>query len=292
MEEVLEQHIVPKLKERVRISNYAFQIFQQIQTKKALKKALKRGEILINNKQAFSGDYVVGGEVISIIQIINEDRTFIFEKKIDVLFEDEHIAAVLKPAGISTVSRGRYNLQNTLVYNLQKSLIADAMATPHVCHRLDYATSGIVLVGKTRSAVIHLNNQFREKQIQKYYYAVTLGEMKTAYNIDSPIDNKPSSTHITKLVALSSDKFGSINLVRAIPLTGRTHQIRKHLSSIGFPICGDKIYNKNSIDIKGKGMYLHAQAIKFTHPLTNDKIEIKTELPKKYIRLFGQIDVS
>lgn len=289
MSEVLSKHRVPSNIERTRIYDYAINIFPQIQSRKALKKSLKKGIILINNKQAYSGDYLIGDEVITLITTTS-DESFVLEKKIHILYEDDHLAVVTKPSGLATSGQRKYTLQNTLPYNLNKSPLADGVSRPHVIHRLDFATSGVVLIGKTASAIIDLNKQFEVKQINKVYYAIALGKMNALYDIKAPILNKPSQTKLTVMDTLISDKYDHINLIKANPITGRTHQIRKHMAFIGHPICGDNIYNNSKTDIKGNGLYLHAQAICFTHPESKEDICVESQLPKKFTRLFNCVN--
>ena len=130
---------------------------------------------------------------------------------------------------------------------------------------------------------------FEEKNINKKYTAITIGNQKEKGIIDSPIDNKPSKSEFRIIKKMSSRKYGSLNLVALIPHTGRTHQLRIHMSSIENPILGDLKYGKEGLLGKGNGLYLQASYLKFMHPITNIEVEASIPLPKKFIKLFPNI---
>ena len=193
-----------------------------------------------------------------------------------------------KPAGILVSGNSFKTVVNALDQNIKRSNLPDA-TTPQPVHRLDYATTGILLVGKTSSSIRALNKMFEDKKVMKTYYAITIGEMDYRGKITSKIDGKKSKSNYTLYESVPSKKFGKLNLIQLKPQTGRRHQLRKHLSKIGNPIFGDKEYgNENSI-LKGKGLYLHAYSLKFIHPFTNEKIHLKDELPEKFKKIFIKI---
>ena len=195
---------------------------------------------------------------------------------------------IRKPAGI-LVSGNRFKtIANALAQNIKQSNLPDA-TTPQPVHRLDYPTTGILLVGKTRSSIRALNKMFEDNEIKKTYYAVTIGEMGLRRKIISKIDGKESQSNYTIKESVPSKKFGILNLVKLKPQTGRRHQLRKHLSSIGNPILGDKEYGIENLILNGKGLYLHAYSLKFTHPFTNKKVHIKDELPQRFKKIFVQL---
>jgi 23S rRNA pseudouridine1911/1915/1917 synthase len=287
-----EKFIVKKLDEKVRLSDLDISLFKTLSSKKALKKAIKNKRVFINNNQGFSGDYLFGGEAIDVIEDLNIKNKPVYNFKVEVLYEDDFFAVVNKPAGLSTSGNQFQNLENCLPFNISASLEEDALMRPLVIHRLDFATSGIVIIGKTQSATINLNKQFESRAVVKNYLAVTLNKMESPISITLPIDGKQAQSNCIVLKTLVSDKYNCINLVKVSPITGRRHQIRKHLNSIGHPICGDNIYNKKEKDIKGNGLYLHALSISFLHPETNERILFKTEMPKKMKRLFHQKNIT
>ncbi len=202
-----------------------------------------------------------------------------------VLFEDEHLAVIHKPAGIVVSGNQFKTIANALAQNIQKSSHPDA-TKPQPVHRLDYATTGVLLVGKTNESIRALNRMFEDKLVEKTYYAVSIGEMNPQGTITSEIDGKQSQSNYTVCESVSSKRFGHLNLVKLSPQTGRRHQLRIHLASIGHPILGDKDYGVEPFILRGKGLYLHAHSLRFTHPFTGEGVFLEDELPQKFSRLF------
>lgn len=202
-----------------------------------------------------------------------------------VLFEDDHLAAIHKPAGILVSGNSFKTIANVLPQNLQRSSLPDA-TRPQPVHRLDYATTGILLVGKTSSSIRALNQMFANKNIEKTYYAVAIGEMSEQGEMVAPIDGKPSHSIYRRHKSVPSTRFGQLNLLELKPETGRRHQLRKHLSGIGHPILGDKDYGIEGLLLYGKGMYLHAHSVSFIHPFTGARMILEDELPIRFGKLF------
>lgn len=190
-----------------------------------------------------------------------------------------------KPAGILVSGNSFKTIANALAQNIQRSNLPDA-AKPQPVHRLDYATTGVLLVGKTSSSIRALNKMFEDKKIEKTYYAVTIGEMNDQGKITSKIDDKKSQSNYKVFESVSSKRFGRLNLVKLKPQTGRRHQLRKHLSSINNPILGDKEYGIENLILNGKGLYLHAYSLNFTHPFTNKQVYLKDEFPQRFKKIF------
>jgi 23S rRNA pseudouridine1911/1915/1917 synthase len=257
-------------------------------TKSALKKALKKKYITVNDVIATSATFINGGETIrlSIPEKVSGKKRLVFPLK--VLFEDDHLAVIHKPAGILVSGNSFKTVANALVQNIKPSNLPDA-TKPLPVHRLDYPTTGILLVGKTSSSIRALNKMFEDKKVMKTYYAITIGEMKYRGRITSKIDGKESQSNYTLSESVPSKKFGKLNLIKLNPQTGRRHQLRKHLAKIGNPILGDKEYGIQNFILKRKGLYLHAYSLKFIHPFTNEKIHLKDELPQKFNKIFIKI---
>jgi len=257
-------------------------------TKSALKKALKKKYILVNGAIATSATYIHGGETIRVSVPETPDSRKKLVLKLKVLFEDEHIAVMHKPAGILVSGNSFKTIANALAQNIVKSKLADA-TRPQPVHRLDYATTGILLVGKTSSSIRALNKMFEHKKVEKTYYAITIGEMDVSGKITSNIDGKHSKSRYTRIASVPSKKFGKLNLVILQPKTGRRHQLRKHMSQHGNPILGDKDYGIEGLILKGKGLYLHAYSLKFIHPFTNEEMHLKDEIPQRFKKIFPQL---
>ena len=283
--ELKETHIVPKLENSIRFQEYAVGIFKIIPTKSGIKKAIKRKLIFINGNLASTSKYISGNEKIELFQPKDTTTFKKLELDIEVLFEDDYLAIVFKPSGILVSGNKFVTIANGLSKNLIKSTQYDAVK-PQPVHRLDYPTSGVLLIGKTRSSINTLSKIFKNKEIKKTYFAITIGKMDAKGILNFNIDTKNATTEYEVLKSEPSKRFEYLNLVKLKPKTGRKHQLRKHLYTISNPILGDKeYYLKNSI-LKGKGMYLHAYSLDFRHPITEEKIIVCKELPKKFKKIF------
>lgn len=254
-------------------------------TKSALKKALKKRFIKVNKTVATSATMIHGGEHISlsIPEEADLSKKLIFPLK--VLFEDQYLAVIHKPAGI-LVSGNRFKtIANALAQNIQQSTLPDA-TKPQPVHRLDYATTGVLLIGKTSSSIRVLNSLFENNEVKKTYYAITIGEMSDRGKITLAIDDRKSQSNYELLASVYSKKFEKLNMVKLKPKTGRRHQLRKHLSSINNPILGDAEYGIDHLILRGKGLYLHANSLKFVHPFTDEQCYFKDEIPQKFKKIF------
>lgn len=285
-----EIHIVPIIIAPLRLQEYGVGIFYRIKSKSALKKAIKKKLLFVNGNVATTGTMIFGGEEI-IYQIPENTTNTRLVLKLNVVFEDEYLAVINKPAGILVSGNGFKTVANALPQNLKKSSAEDAVV-PQPVHRLDYATTGLLLVGKTNSAITKLNKLFEYKNVTKEYYAVTVGKMESSGIIDNDIDDKHATSSFEVIETIVSERFSSLNLVRLSPYTGRRHQLRKHLLSIGNPILGDPKYFLQGLQLKGKGLYLHARSLRFQHPVTNEEMFIESNLPKRFVKLFPTCNLA
>lgn len=283
---ITETHIVPSLSSGIRLSDYAVAIFASIPSKAGIKKAIKKGLILVNNQRGISGQFIIGGEKIELL----EDENLI-KKNIDlaleILWEDDYLAVIYKPAGLLVSGNKAKTVTNALSYNLKISSLPDAVK-PQPVHRLDFATSGLLLIGKTANSIKDLGKLFEDKNIQKTYIAVTIGEMKNEGIIDLPIEEKESLTSYSVIKTATSERFNFINLVELTPYTGRRHQLRIHCAYIGNPILGDVEHGIEGKILKGKGLFLHAKSLEFVHPYTQEKLQITKPTPHKFNWLFRE----
>lgn len=280
-----QTHIAPILDAPQRLSDYAIGVFQACMTKSALKKLLKKGLIIVDKEPANTATWIKGGEKIVYRpqQEVKPRKELVFP--LEVLYEDEHLAVVHKPAGILVSGNGFKTIVNALPQSIKRSSLSDATATQPI-HRLDYATTGVLLVGKTSSSIVHLSRQFQEKRVIKTYYAITIGSMGALGSICYRIDNKPAQTDFEVVDSVPSPRFGCLNLVRVSPKTGRRHQIRKHMAHIGSPILGDKDYGLEGLILNGKGLYLHAHSLSCYHPVSENLMTFHSPLPVKFHKIF------
>ncbi len=283
--QLVETHTAKKITEPIRFQEYAVGIFKTVSTKSGIKKAIKKKLIFIDDELASTSKYIVGGEKIELFESENSSTFKRLKLDLEVLFEDDYLAIIYKPSGILVSGNKFVTIANGLAQNLKKSNQIDAVK-PQPIHRLDYPTSGILLFGKTSSTIIKLSGLFKNKEITKTYHAIAIGKMCSGGIINLNIEEKNASTDFRVLSSVSSNRFEYINLVKLSPRTGRKHQLRKHLSAIGHQILGDKEYGNPEFILKGKGLYLHATALEFKHPFTNESISITKELPKKFKKVF------
>ena len=280
-----ETHKAPLLEKPIRLQEYAVGIFKTIPTKSGIKKAIKKELVFVNGKIASTALFIIGNELI---ELFKTEETTSFKRlklPLEVLFEDDYLAVIYKPSGILVSGNSFATIDNALQQNLTKSALFDAVR-PRPVHRLDYPTSGVLLIGKTTSSITALNQLFEKKQIQKTYHAIGIGKMERNGEVDFPIDSKEAFTTYEVIKTVPSIRFKYLNLVLLQPKTGRKHQLRKHLLSIKNPILGDKEHYIEGLILNGKGLYLHASSLKFTHPFTKENLSIKKELPKKFNKIF------
>ena len=278
---ILQSHIVPPNTPQERLSEYARKIFLNIPSRKGIKKAILRNEILLNGKPVETGRWVQPGNQIDWVDL--ELKTpKILPLKLDVVFEDEYLAIINKPAGIIVSGNQFRTIENALLHNISKSVENDGLRKPRAVHRLDSPTSGLLLVAKTALAHLKLSQQFEAKTIFKKYQAIVIGDIEEQGVLEKSIDGKTALTRFNKIKTVPSLKNKWLSLVDLFPQTGRTHQLRIHLSDFGFPILGDAMYGKEGLILKHKGLFLCAVELVFSHPKTGERVEVKINAPQKY----------
>ena len=254
----------------------------------ALITALKTEDgITINGVHANVTEKVHTGDILTMRIYESASENIVpTQMDMDILYEDEDILAVNKPAGIPTHPSIRH-YTDTLA-NGVRYYYKDIPFTFRAVNRLDKDTSGIVLIAKNRFAAEALSRQIREKQIGKTYLAICCGTLPAAEGIvDAPIARdegiikrridkagQHAKTHYTVLA--QSDNY---TLVQAEPITGRTHQIRVHMAHLGAPLYGDFLYGKEVADSR---TMLHCSALDFTHPLTKEKMHLSAPPPADF----------
>lgn len=253
-----------------------------------MKKAIDKGLVSVNGIVAGTGNFLNGGETIILSYEKNKNDKPAIQLPLEVCFETDHLAIINKPPGIVVSGNKKKTIANALAHNLTKSKASDALSRPKPVHRLDFPTSGLLLIAKTHTAVVALNKLFEERKIKKTYQAITYGEMPANGTINTDVAGKDAFTEYKILQTVLSKRFGCLNLVELFPKTGRKHQLRIHLSSIGTPILGDKNYSKEGLLLKGKGLFLHASTLEFSDPVTDELISVTTALPKKFRKIFPE----
>ena len=215
--------------------------------------------------------------------------------KLEIIYEDEYILAVNKSAEIE--------VDESLIKKLKEQY--NRINNLYLVHRIDKYTSGIVILAKDENTKIYFEKAFKERKINKIYHAITEGTIKKesgCIDISIGIDKKNPNKRIPLSIKDGGEpavtyykilkKLNEHTLVELKPVTGRTHQIRVHLSYIGHPIIGDKIYSKNAGIYKMKGFALIAKEINFVHPITKKNIKITVKYNKEFLIMLKLLEQS
>ena len=199
---------------------------------------------------------------------------------VDVLFEDESLVFVNKPPGI-VVQQRMHEPDEAFLHDLVEKIAGPV----YLMQRLDRGTSGVMFFSKRSDLNVRLTRQFERKRIRKQYLAICEGELAERQTIDAPLarigaikfgvrdEGKRSITHIDPIEAVRSGSLVAVHLE-----TGRTHQIRVHLSAIGHPLAGDWLYGERS----AVRPMLHAAVLELTHPLTNQPLRVEAPVPEDF----------
>jgi len=242
-----------------------------------------------------------------VIHTLPEQRKRIIPEDIplNIIYEDEYILAVNKKPGI-VVHPGVGHKESTLIHALEAYREKHKLPQLRLLHRLDKDTSGVLLVSKAESSFAQFTELFEKRSLQKVYLAIAIGCPKKAKGyIDAPIDR---SLHDRQKFAVSSssqsrraltayqiiDFFEGASLWAVQIHTGRTHQIRVHISSIGHPILGDTVYSteeslRMNSDLDVRRQMLHAYQVTFLHPVLKKEITITAPLPLDFKQLLGKL---
>ena len=244
------------------------------------RKEIKAGRLLLDGQTVEPFTPVSAGQVLTLLSPPPPTRPAL-DIPIPVIYADDHLAAVLKPAGLLTNGNRPRTLDRALPSVLPSSPQPDALPSPRVVHRLDRPTSGLVLVARTRRAQVALGWQLERRELNKHYRAIVRGRLEGSGRIVSPIDEREAITEWRAQEHTPSLKRGWLTTLDLHPLTGRTHQLRRHLASIGHPILGDAQYAPDD-RLKGKGLFLFAAALTLVHPITGESLTIAAAEPSKY----------
>lgn len=229
---------------------------------------------------------------------------------LQVLYEDDDLVAIDKPAGLvvhAGAGQSRGTLVSALLHRYRQLSTLGGPLRPGIVHRLDKATSGVLLVAKHDQAHRHLAEQFRQRQVEKQYLALVHGRLPRARDtISLPVGRdrwrrtrmttrgRHGRAATTEYQVL--DTTGAFTLVKARPHTGRTHQLRVHFSALGHPVVGDTLYGAprrlpqgNSPQPALNRNFLHAHSLRFRHPRSNEPMEIRSPLPAQLKELLDRI---
>jgi 23S rRNA pseudouridine955/2504/2580 synthase len=287
-----------------RIDNYLMRVLKGVPKSHIYR--ILRGEVRVNKKRVDQTYRLQAGDLLRIppvrVATKAEVDAFVPALEFPILFEDEALIALNKPAGVAV--HGGSGVSFGVIEQLRRARPQAKFL--ELVHRLDRETSGVLLVAKKRTALTALHETMREGQSDKRYYALVLGEWKNArqhvklplFKFDTPQGEKrvmvrEDGQHAHTIFNLKQS-FSGFSLLEAELKTGRTHQIRVHLAHLGFPIAGDDKYgdfarNKELAKQGLKRMFLHAHSIAFNHPLTGAPLQIEAPLAEELQRFLDRL---
>lgn len=302
----MEKYIVEAEEQGKRLDMYISSKDEEL-TRTSAQRLIEQGDILVNNKKVKVAYKVSEGDIIAVEkQMPKEIEIKAQNIPVDIVYEDDDIIVVNKPKGM-VVHPANGNPDGTLV-NAIMAICKDSLSgiggeiRPGIVHRLDKDTSGLLIVAKNDKAHVNMSEQIKNHEVEKTYIALVKGFVKeNEATINMPIGRsttdrkkmavvktgKEAITHFKVLERFKENTLLEINLE-----TGRTHQIRVHLSQIGYPIVGDMVYSNGKNKFGVQGQMLHAWKIKFMHPITGKEMEIEAPLPPYFEKILDDLKVN
>ena len=287
-----------------RIDAYISKIDEKY-SRTAVQRLIEEEKIKVNGKKTKASYKVQEGDEIEIQE--EEPKEISLKAQnipLEVIYEDNDIIVINKPKGM-VVHPANGNLDGTLV-NAVMAICKDSLSgiggeiRPGIVHRLDKDTSGIIIVAKNDKAHINLSEQIKNHEVKKTYIALVRGAIKeNNATINMPIGR---SKNDRKKMAVDSKgknavthfevlkRYDKYTLLKVNIETGRTHQIRVHLSHIGYPIIGDEVYSNGKNEWGVKGQCLHAKSLEFKHPITGKQMKLEAELPQYFKDIIKELD--
>ena len=300
----MKEYIVDLNESGKRLDSYIATIDENI-TRTHAQKLIEDGNILVNGKKAKVSYKTQEND--KILVEIPEPKQIELKAQdipIEIIYEDNDIIVVNKPKGM-VVHPANGNPDGTLV-NAIMAICKDSLSgiggeiRPGIVHRIDKDTSGLLIVAKNDNAHVKMSEQIKNHEVKKTYIALVRGVFKeNEATIDMPIgrsmsdrkkmavtkNGKNAITHIKVLT-----RFDKYTLLQVNIETGRTHQIRVHLSQIGYPIVGDYTYSNGKNEFNVIGQCLHAQKLEFYHPITQKYMCLESELPQYFKDILEQLE--
>jgi len=288
--------------ENLRIDKYISEEAEEISRSFAAK-LLDEGKVFVSGQTVGKNYRPQDGETIEIFMPEPENLDINPENiPLDIVYEDEYLAVVNKPQGMVVHPAGATvsgTLVNALLYHFGDNLSAiNGVIRPGIVHRIDKDTSGLLVVAKTNEAHISLSHQLKEKKANRRYLAIVHGNLSEGGTVDKPIGRDPKDrkkmavvkggrnavTHYNVL-----ENFRDSALLECILETGRTHQIRVHMASIGHSIVGDTVYGTHKEKIKTNGQLLFAKTIGFNHPKSGEYMEFSAKIPDYFEQILEDL---
>ncbi len=302
MEEIINL-IVEKEYEKQRLDVYISCNIEDL-TRSSCQKLINNGFVKVNGEEKKTNYKVKCNDNIEITIQEPEDLNIEPENiALDILYEDDALIVVNKPQGMVVhPAPGNYSgtLVNALLYHCKDNLSGiNGVKRPGIVHRIDKDTSGVLVIAKNNEAHVSLAEQIKEHSVNREYVALLHGKLKTDKGTIKTFigrhktdrkkmavlsDGKHAVTHFEVL-----DRYDKYTLIKAKLETGRTHQIRVHMSYIGHPVVGDPVYGPKVSPFKLNGQLLHAQKLGFIHPIKKEYVEFSAPLPEYFTKVLNSI---
>lgn len=291
----------------VRIDKYLAEQLPDI-TRSYLQKLLKDGSVQMNGKPVKASTKTAAGAVIALTIPEPEEPEILPENiPLDILYEDSDVILINKPKNMVVhPAAGHYTgtLVNALMYHCRGDLSGiNGVLRPGIVHRIDKDTTGVLIVCKNDRAHNALAEQLKEHSITRKYRAIVCGNLKEDEGtVDAPLGRHPQDRKKMAIVRSGGkravthyrvlERFGNYTYIECRLETGRTHQIRVHMASLGHPLLGDEIYGRAKSPFKLEGQTLHAMVLGFIHPTTGEYMEFEAPLPEYFEKLLEKLRKS
>lgn len=284
---------------------------QGVASRSGAQKLLEEGAVLVNDGPSVKNYKIKSWDVITVDMPEPETMEAVAENlPVEILYEDDALIVVNKAQGMvvhPSAGHGAGTLVNALLYHAEGRLSAiNGVVRPGIVHRIDKDTSGVLVVAKTNEAHLSLAEQIKDHSVSREYFCLAYGNFKEeSFTVDKTIARHPKDrkkmaagiaggrqavTHFTVL-----RQYESCALLRCRLETGRTHQIRVHLSSLGHPVVGDPLYGVKQDKLAKKyaltGQLLHAALLGFVHPTTNRYVEFSSPIPAHFQRVLDRLEL-
>ena len=277
-------------------------------TRSYLQKLLKDGSVQMNGKPVKASTKTAVGAVIALTIPEPEEPEILPENiPLDILYEDSDVILINKPKNMVVhPAAGHYTgtLVNALMYHCRGDLSGiNGVLRPGIVHRIDKDTTGVLIVCKNDRAHNALAEQLKEHSITRKYHAIVCGNLKEDEGtVDAPLGRHPQDRKKMAIVRSGGkravthyrvlERFGNDTYIECQLETGRTHQIRVHMASLGHPLLGDEIYGRAKSPFKLEGQTLHAMVLGFIHPTTGEYMEFEAPLPEYFEKLLEKLRKS
>ncbi len=287
------EFVVPEIEQGARVDQFLARRLVEKYSRSQIKKMIEAGQIRADGASVLSAHYrVKPGEKIEVeSQEKRGDDTRAEAIPLDIIYEDTELLVVNKPAGMvvhPAHGNPAHTLVNALLYHVRNLSGVGGNIRPGIVHRLDKDTSGLLVVAKNDAAHFFLARLFKDHNIDRTYQAIVRGVVQhDEGEIDEPVGRaflnrkrviiRPSGGKEALTYYRVKKRFSKATWLEVKPRTGRTHQIRVHLSHLGHPVLGDSLYGIKAIGIDRQA--LHASELGFTHPKTKEKLHFESPLP-------------